>query len=631
MDGGANSLPIALHNVATQLRIDSVEATTAAGSGHPTSCLSASEVMATLFFSVMRLDPSDPRNPASDRFVLSKGHAAPILYSVWAELGYFSREKLLTLRQLDSDLEGHPTPLLPFVAVPTGSLGQGLPVGLGMAMSARMDGSDYRTYVLMGDGETMEGSVWEAAAVAGFYRADNLCAIVDINGLGQSARTMLQHEMEIFRQRWEAFGWNALAVDGHDVPQLLEAFENARTTSNRPTVILARTSKGKGVSFLENKEGWHGKALKGGEQTQAALKELRAQFLSHDGARAWPAPPQNPQRPAATEPAVLSRPAQLARPEFDPSKPAATREAFGQVLAQLGKLDPRIVALDGDVKNSTHLEMFEGVAPDRFVEGYIAEQNMVGMAMGLAASGKVPFVATFACFLTRAADFIRLAGLAQSNIKFVGTHAGVSIGEDGASQMGLEDLAMFRAVPNSVVLYPSDAVSTWRAVELVARHQGLCYIRTGRPKAPILYPNDETFAIGKAKVVRQSDNDALTVVAAGVTLFEALRAYEELKKENIAVRVVDLFSVAPVDTETLLAAARAANNTVVTVEDHYAAGGLGDAVAEALGPYGVRLYRLAVGQIPHSGKSEELLHSYKIDAAAILEQVRALLATSAKL
>ena len=300
---------------------------------------------------------------------------------------------------------------------------------------------------------------------------------------------------------------------------MLEAFENARNTSNRPTVILAHTSKGKGVSFLENKEGWHGKALKGGEQTQAALKELRAQFLSHDGARAWPAPPQKPQRAAATEPVALSR---LARPEYDPGKPAATREAFGQALAQLGKLDPRIVALDGDVKNSTHLEMFEATAPARFVEGYIAEQNMVGMAMGLAASGKVPFVATFACFLTRAADFIRLAGLAQSNIKFVGTHAGVSIGEDGASQMGLEDLALFRAVPNSVVLYPSDAVSTWRAVELVARHQGLCYIRTGRPKAPILYSNDETFAIGKAKVVRQSDNDALTVVAAGVTLFRGL-------------------------------------------------------------------------------------------------------------
>ncbi len=625
MDRVANSLPVALHNVATQLRIDSVEATTAAGSGHPTSCLSASEVMATLFFSVMRLDPSDPGNLANDRFVLSKGHAAPILYSAWAELGYFSREQLLTLRQLDSDLEGHPTPILPFVAVPTGSLGQGLPVGVGMALSARLDGSDYRTYVLMGDGETMEGSVWEAAAVATFYGMDNLCAIVDVNRLGQSGPTMLQHELEIFRQRWEAFGWNALAVDGHDVPQLLEAFKNARNTKNRPTAILARTWKGKGVSSLENKEGWHGKALKRGEESEAALSELRAQFMSHDGAKAWPTPPQNSRRGPASQPVALPR------PEFTSTKPVATREAFGQALARLGELDPRIVSLDGDVKNSTHTEMFQGVAPARFVEGYIAEQNMVGMAMGLAASGKVPFAATFACFLTRAADFIRLAGLAKSNIKFVGTHAGVSIGEDGASQMGLEDLALFRAVPDSVVLYPSDAVSTWHAVRLVARHQGLCYVRTGRPKAPILYSNDETFAIGKAKVVRQSAKDALAVVAAGVTLFEALHAYDELKKDNIALRVVDLFSVLPVDTETLLATARAANNTVITVEDHYAAGGVGDAVAEALGPHGVRLYRLAVRQIPHSGKPEELLHCYEIDAAAILKQVRAALATSAKL
>ena len=618
----ANSLAIALHNIATQLRIDSIEGTTAAGSGHPTSCLSAAEIMATLFFSVMRLDPSDPQNPASDKFVLSKGHAAPVLYSTWAELGYFPRERLLTLRRLDSDLEGHPTPLLPFVALPTGSLGQGLSTGLGMALNARLDGSDYRTYVLLGDGETAEGSVWEAAAVASFYRVDNLCAVVDINRLGQSAPTTLQHGVEIFRQRWEAFGWNALPVDGHEIPELLEAFESARKTKNRPTVILAQTWKGKGVSFLENREGWHGKALKKGEETEAALKELRAQFVSYDGAKAWPAPPGNPQHAQAVHPVALPG------PDFHPGKPVATREAFGQALTRLGALDPRIVVLDGDVKNSTYTEMFEGAVPARFFEGYIAEQNMVGMAMGLAACGKIPFAATFSCFLTRAADFIRLAGLARSNIKFVGTHAGVSIGEDGASQMGLEDLALFRAVPDSVVLYPSDAVSTWRAVELAVRHQGLCYIRAGRTRAPVLYSNDETFAIGKAKVVRQSDGDAIALVAAGVTLLEALRAYEELKKENVAVRVVDLFSVRPVDTETLLATARATNNTLITIEDHYIAGGLGDAVSEALGPYGVRLYRLAVHQIPHSGKPEELLHCYKIDAAAIREQVRALLAAT---
>lgn len=624
MPAAAESLVSALHNVATQLRINSVEATTAAGSGHPTSCLSAADIMATLFFSVMRLDPSDPKNPANDRFVLSKGHAAPVLYATWAELGYFPRAQLLTLRQLDSDLEGHPTPLLPFVAVPTGSLGQGLPVGLGMALNARLEGSEYRTYVLLGDGEVAEGSVWEAAEVASFYKVDNLCAIVDINRLGQSAPTMLQHELETYRQRWTAFGWNALPVDGHDIGQLLEAFENARKTTGRPTVILARTRKGNGVSFLQDKEGWHGKALKRGDETEAALKELRAQFAQDGLPKLQPAPP------AGARPAARGEPPALPKPSFDPGKPAATREAFGQALAQLGKLDPQIVALDGDVKNSTFTEMFQAAAPARFFEGFIAEQNMVGMAMGLAACGKIPFASTFACFLTRAADFIRLAGLARSNVKFVGTHAGVSIGEDGASQMGLEDLALFQALPESVVLYPSDAVSAWRAVELAARRQGLCYIRAGRPKTAILYSNDETFAIGKSKVLRQSAGDALAVVAAGVTIFEALRACDELKKEGIAVRVVDLFSVRPIDTETLLAAARAANNTVITVEDHYAAGGLGDAVSAALGPFGVRLHRLAVREIPHSGKPEELLHCYRIDAAAIIEQARALLAAPSK-
>ncbi len=609
----------ALHNIAVQLRIDSIEATTAAGSGHPTSSMSAAEIMATLFFSVMRLDPSDPQNPANDKFILSKGHAAPVLYAVWAELGFFPREHLLTLRRLDSNLEGHPTPLAPFVALPTGSLGQGLSAGLGMALSARLDGSSCRAYVLLGDGETAEGAVWEAAAVASFYKVDNLCAIVDINRLGQSEPTMLQHEMETYRGRWEAFGWNAIPVDGHDIAQLLAAFDQAQRTKSRPTVILARTWKGKGVSFLENKEGWHGKALKKGEEAEAALKELRAQFASNGAGRLRPAPPAEQARPSS--PAEIPA---LPQPCFDPAKPAATREAFGQALAKLGQLDPRIVALDGDVKNSTFTEFFQAAAPERFFEGYIAEQNMTGMAMGLASTGKIPFAATFACFLTRAADFIRLAGLARANIKFCGSHAGVSIGEDGASQMGLEDLALFRALPESVVLYPSDAVSAWRAVELVARHKGLCYIRTGRPKSPIYYSNDESFAIGKAKVVRQSDRDALVVVAAGVTFFEALRAYEELQKEGIAIRVVDLFSVRPVDTETLLAAARGARNTVITVEDHYAAGGIGDAVAEALGPHGVRLHRLAVREAPHSGKPEELLHLYKIDAAAIFELARGL-------
>ena len=496
----------ALHNIATQLRIDSIQATTAAGSGHPTSSMSAAEIMAALFFHVMRLDVQDPARAENDKFVLSKGHAAPVLYATWAELGLFPREHLLTLRKFDSDLEGHPTPILKFVSVPTGSLGQGLPVGLGMALAARVEEQPYRSYVLMGDGETAEGSVWEAAEVASFYGVDNLCAIVDVNRLGQSQPTMLQHRMEVYQQRWAAFGWNVLVVDGHDLDQLLSAFEQAAATQGRPSVILAKTKKGRGVSFLEDKEGWHGKALNQ-EEAEAAVKELQAQFVPSEGAKPMPAAPAAARKAAA-------KTAALPAPKFD--KPMATREAFGLALAALGKLDSRVVALDGDVKNSTFTEDFQQIAPNRFFEGYIAEQNMTGMGMGMAAAGKIPFLSTFACFLTRAADFIRLAALAKSNLKIVGTHAGVSIGEDGSSQMGLEDLALFRATPESLVLYPSDPVATWRAVELAAGHKGLAYIRTGRPKSPLIYGAEESFAIGKAKVLRQSAGESRAAAAAGV-------------------------------------------------------------------------------------------------------------------
>ena len=609
---------LALHNLATQLRIDSIRATTAAGSGHPTSSMSAADILAALFFDAMRLDPQRPQSPANDKFVLSKGHAAPVLYSVWAELGLYPREHLLTLRRMDSDLEGHPTPELPFVAVPTGSLGQGLAVGLGMALQARLAGAAYRTYVLMGDGETAEGSVWEAAEVAAFYGVDNLCAIVDVNRLGQSQPTMWQHDMETHRGRWAGFGWNALVVDGHDIAALRAAFTQARQCQGRPTVLLARTLKGKGVSFIEDKNGWHGKALKP-EEADAAIKELQQAFRPDpSGAKPWPSPPAADPAPAAA-PAVA-----LPAPNFPPGQQIATREAFGQALAALAPLDPRLVAIDGDVENSTYTQDFQKVSPERFFEGYIAEQNMTGMAMGFATTGRVPFVSTFACFLTRAADFIRLAGLARANIKFVGTHAGVSIGEDGGSQMGLEDLALFRALPESTVLYPSDGVSTWRAVELAAAQPGLCYIRTGRPKAGLIYPNGESFAIGQAKVLKQSPRDRAAVVAAGVTLFEALAAYDRLQAKGIAVRVVDLFSLRPVDRATLLAAARAAHNTLITVEDHYAAGGLGDAVSEAVGPDGVRVVRLAVEGVPRSGKPDELLHRYRIDADAIVACVESL-------
>jgi transketolase len=605
-----------LHNIATQLRIDSIRATTAAGSGHPTSSMSAAEIMACLFFAEMNLDPQDPANPANDKFVLSKGHAAPALYSTWAELGYISREHLLTLRRIDSDLEGHPTPILKFVSVPTGSLGQGICVALGMAIDARIDGSTYRSYALLGDGENAEGSVWEAAEVAAHRKVDNLCAIVDVNRLGQSQPTMLQHHMEIYQQRWSAFGWNAMVVDGHDVRQLLEAFDSAKRTKGKPSVILARTLKGKGVSFIEDKDGWHGKPLKK-DEADKAVAELEQQFVKSD------APKPRPNKPTgkAKQYAPYKN---IPAPQYQLGKEVATREASGHALEQLGKLNENVAVVDGDVENSTYTEFFQKVAPERFVEGYIAEQNMVGMAMGLAATGKIAFASTFACFLTRAADFVRLAGLAHLNLKFIGTHVGVSIGEDGSSQMGLEDISLFRSMANSIVLYPSDAVSAWYAVDLAASHKGIAYIRAGRPKQPVLYDNNEQFQVGKAKVLRQSKDDAVTVVGAGVTLNEALKAHDELRKQGVSIRVIDLFSVRPADRDTLLQAARATNNAIITVEDHYAAGGVGDAVSEAIGPEGVKVIRLAVREVPHSGTAEQLLAKYKIDANAIMEQVHAI-------
>ena len=604
-----------LHNIATQLRIESIRATTAASSGHPTSCMSAAEIMACLFFSVMNFDSKDPANPANDKFVLSKGHAAPVLYSTWAELGYINREHLLTLRRIDSDLEGHPTPVLKFVSVPTGSLGQGICVALGMALDARVDTSNSRSYALLGDGENAEGSVWEAAEVAVHHKVDNLCAIVDVNRLGQSQPTMLEHHMDVYKQRWSAFGWNALVIDGHNVRELLGAFDNAKQTKEKPTVILARTLKGKGVSFIEDKNGWHGKALKK-DEAEKAIAELEKQFVKTNAAKPTPSKPSGRAKQYGQYKHIPS-------PQYEFGKEVATREAAGLALAEIGKTNENVVCTDGDVENSTHTEFFQKVAPNRFFEMYIAEQNMVGVTMGFAATGKIAFTSTFACFFTRAADFIRLAGLAHLNAKFIGTHVGVSIGEDGSSQMGLEDLSLFRAMADSIVLYPSDAVSAWYAVDLAASHHGIAYIRAGRPKQPVIYRNDEKFEIGKAKVLRQSNEDVVTLVGGGVTLTEALKAYDQLKKQGIAIRVIDIFSVRPVDTTTLLKAAAATNNTIITVEDHYAAGGIGDAVAEAVGPEGVRVCRLAVREVPHSGKAEELLAKYKIDAHAIIEQVHA--------
>jgi transketolase len=603
----------ALEDVATRLRIASVQATTTAGSGHPTSVASAADLVAALFFAAMRLDPEHPRSPAGDRFVLSKGHAAPLLYAAWSELGAVRREALNGLRTLDSDLEGHPTPRLPFVDVATGSLGQGLGVGVGLALGARWLGSDARVFVLLGDGEMAEGSVWEAVQMAGHERIANLIAIVDVNGLGQSGPTMLDHDLSAFQRRFTAFGWRAVAIDGHDLRQIVPALRRARQNRRAPTAIIARTVKGQDLGDIAGRPGWHGRPLPAAE-AEAAVAALQAR-LHH-----VPAPPvQRPRRTA------------VPRQDVQPLAPAATygevatREAYGNALVRLGGADPRVVALDGDVKNSTYAERFRDAYAARFVEAYIAEQNMVGAAAGLAAQGWIPFASSFACFLTRAADQLRMAAISRSNVKLCGSHAGVSIGEDGPSQMGLEDLALFRALPDSVVLYPADGTATDACVLLAGRHRGLVYLRTTRGKTPAIYDPDEPFVVGGLKVVRSSERDALTIVAAGITLHEALAAHAELAGAGIAVRLIDLYSVKPVAADALREAAQATGNRLLVVEDHYPEGGLGDAVREAVSPAGVRVHHLAVREIPHSGPPRRLLEHYGIGRGAIVTAARGLI------
>ena len=603
-----------LKGIANQLRIHSITATTAAGSGHPTSCCSAADLVAALFFGHMRYDPKNPHYYNNDRFILSKGHAAPLLYAAWAETGLFPTDDLLKLRQLNSDLEGHPTPRLPFADVATGSLGQGLAVGVGMALCARLDNLDYRTYVLMGDGECSEGSVWEAAALAGHNQLNNLIALVDVNRLGQSDPAPLGHNLDAFKRRFEAFGWRTEEIDGHDIDEIIEVLA-AVGLGHQPLVVLAKTFKGAGISFIQDKEGWHGRALTK-EEADRAIAELKPSAKSgigHPIAAPTHLPAPNDAAPASYPPI-----------NYNKGDKVATREAFGTALVRLGEVDPRIVALDGDTKNSTYTDKFLKKFPNRFAECFIAEQDMVGVATGFAVRGKVPFASTFATFFSRAFDQVRVAGISTANVKLCGSHVGVSIGEDGPSQMGLEDLAMMRAVAGSTVLYPSDAVATEKLMEHMALLKGVCFLRTSRPKTAVLYNNDEAFPIGGAKVLRQSAGDKVTVVAAGVTLYEALKAADALKNEGIGITVIDAYSIKPLGKDVILAAAQQTNNVVVTVEDHYAEGGLGDAVAGELSVHGVKVHKLAVRELPHSGKPEELLAKYGIDADAIVRQVKKL-------
>jgi len=600
-----------LHKMAQRLRRDCLESTAEAGSGHPTSCMSAAELVSVLFFDEMRFDPRDPSGRDQDVFVLSKGHAAPVLWAALKEAGCID-DDLETLRRFDSRLEGHPTPRVPWVRVATGSLGQGLCAGVGMAWARKLDRSEGRVYVLLGDGEAAEGSVWEAAEFASFYGLDNVCAVFDVNRLGQSGPTMYEHHLEPYLSRLRGFGWEAAAVDGHDVKAVREACARARATKGQPFGIVARTFKGKGVSFLENKEGWHGKPLKKGEELSKALAELGDTSVT---IKVEPRRYTAARVPAPGEPRV--------QPAYKPGQEVATREAYGRALAALARTAPQVVALDGDVKNSTFSEKFKEAAPERFAEAYIAEQNMVGAALGMSTEGKIPFASTFACFLTRAYDFIRMAVYSRpSHLVLCGSHAGISIGEDGPSQMALEDLAMMRALLGTTILYPSDAVSGERLVETAARTPGIVYIRTSRPKTKVLYDNGEAFPVGGSKTLRSSAKDRVTIVAAGVTVAEALKAHEALGKDGIAARVIDLYSVKPVDEATLRKAAEETRG-IVTVEDHSASGGIGDAVAAAVAGR-TRVEILGVRDIPRSGKPEELMKAYGISAESIVEAARRL-------
>ena len=600
-----------LRKIATRLRIHSLRMTTASGSGHPTTCLSAADIAACLFFGEMRWNTDDPADPASDEFVLSKGHAAPLLWAVYAEAGIIPLESLLDLRKISSDLEGHPTPRMKWVKAATGSLGQGLSVGVGMALAQRLDKSPARTFVLMGDGECAEGQVWEAANSAAYWKLRNLCAVVDVNRLGQSDPTMHQHDLPALARKFRAFGWDAAIIDGHKIDRILAALKEAGK-KGKPTVLLARTLKGKGVSFIEDKNGWHGKPLKADELVRA-LEEIGC--LPDVDSRKFVHKP----KPFKTKKAASS----FEFPRTVYKDKTATRLAYGNALLSLGKVNPYVVAVDGDVKNSTYADKFFEAFPGRSFQSFIAEQNMVGVGMGLAAKGYIPFIATFAAFLTRAHDQLRMAAYSFSNIKVCGSHVGVSIGEDGPSQMGLEDLAMFRPIPGCVVLYPGDAVSSEACVAAAAAHRGLVYLRTSRPATPILYPAGEMFSIGGSKVLRKGEGDAVTVIAAGITLHEAIKACDELKKEGIGVRLIDAYSVQPLDKATILREVAETSSRTVVVEDHYAGGGLGEAVAQALAGKAA-LKHLCVRELPRSGKPDELLERYGLSASHIVRAAREL-------
>ncbi|XP_015270940.1 PREDICTED: transketolase-like protein 1 [Gekko japonicus] len=601
----------ALRDAANRLRIHSIRATCASNSGHPTSCCSAAEIMSVLFFHTMRYKPSQPAHASNDRFVLSKGHAAPVLYAAWAEAGFIKESELLKLRKIDCDLEGHPTPKLPFVDVATGSLGQGLGAACGMAYTGK-----YFDKASPGDGESSEGSVWEAMAFGSHYFLDNLVAVFDVNRLGQSEAAPLRHDTDVYRKRCEAFGWNTYVVDGHDVEELCRALWQASQTKGKPTAIVAKTFKGRGIPGVEDGDNWHGKPIPK-DKVDSVINTIQSQIQTNKVQSILPPVEDVPQISIAD----IKMPSP---PAHKIGEKMATRKAYGLALAKLGSANDRVVALDGDTKNSTFAELFKQAHPERYIECYIAEQNMVSVALGCAARGRtVAFASTFAAFFTRAFDHIRMGAISQTDINLCGSHSGCSIGEDGPSQMALEDLAMFRTIPGCTVFYPSDAVSTEHAVCLAANTKGICFIRTSRPETPILYSPEEKFAIGQAKVVRKSNSDKVTVIGAGVTLHEALTAADELAKQDIHIRVIDPFTIKPLDAETIISNAKATGGRIITVEDHYREGGIGEAVAAAVSEEpGLLVQSLAVSGVPRSGKPAELLDMFGISAKSIVAAVK---------
>jgi transketolase len=609
-----------LEHIAYTMRMNVLTMTSLAGSGHPTSSLSAADLVAALFFHTMQYDPHDYNNLNNDRFILSKGHASPVLYAAWKEAGVISDEELMTYRQLSSVLEGHPTMRFPYTEAATGSLGIGLSIGVGMALHAKREKLVYKTYVLLGDGEIAEGSVWEAAEIASFYKLNNLIAIVDCNRLGQSAEVMHDHHVHRYEEKFAAFGWKTFVVDGHNMQQIVDVLDRAQTLDHIPVAIIAKTFKGYGLTSIQDKQGFHGKAFKK-EELNDLFAELDKNFphaVTFDSKSFT----GKPHMPAAAQEKTGCEAIAFHQPTFQSGDLIATRKAYGMALREAGARCHQVVALDGDVKNSTYAQFFEEKYPERFFQCFIAEQNMIGMAVGMEKRGDIPFVSTFGAFMTRAHDQIRMAAIGQAKLRLVGSHAGISIGEDGPSQMALEDIALMRALPGSVVLYPSDAVSTWKLVEQMTNYQdGISYLRTTRMETQVIYDNNETFEIGGCKVLRQSENDVACIVAAGVTLHEALKAYELLQEQGISVSVIDLYSVKPLDRVTVATIAKKSRNKLITVEDHYREGGFGEAVASALCNAGLSINIRAVERLPRSGRPAELLAWAEIDAAALVKIV----------